>query len=265
MAATEEHAVPAARGKLVQTVLVGLAAGFLSGLFGVGGGILIVPALVFVLAMSQRLAHGTSLAAVLPIAISGVIGYALEDSIDWPVAGALTAGAIAGAVIGTNALQRLSAAALARVFAVVLVVSAARLVFDDSDGSGRAELTLAAVAGLVLVGLLSGVLAGLLGVGGGVVMVPAMVILFGISAAVAKGTSLAVIVPTSIVATQRNLRNRNADLRAAAAVGLSGVVSAYLASQISVGLDEGLSNALFAALLTFMAVRMFVRSFRSPE
>lgn len=265
MPVTEEHAGRGAQGKLVRTVLVGLAAGFLSGLFGVGGGILIVPGLVYVLAMSQRLAHGTSLAAVLPIAASGVTGYAFEGSIDWPVAVALAAGAMAGAVIGTNALQRLSPSALARVFAVVLVLSAARLVFDDSHGSGRAELTLAAVGGLILVGLLSGVLAGLLGVGGGVVMVPAMVILFGMSAALAKGTSLAVIVPTSIVATRRNLRNRNADLRAAVAVGLSGMVSAYLASKISVGLDEGASNAMFAALLTFVAVRMVVRSFRSRE
>lgn len=252
-------------GKLMQTILVGLAAGFLSGLFGVGGGILIVPALVLVLGMTQRLAHGTSLAAVLPIAISGVVGFAMEDSIDWPVAAALIIGAMGGAVIGTHALQILSPTALARVFAVVLLLSAARLVLDDSDGSGRGELTLLAFAGLVLIGLLSGTLAGLLGVGGGVVMVPAMILLFGIPAAIAKGTSLAVIVPTSVVATQRNLRNGNADLRSAAAVGLAGIVSAYLASKISVGLDERLSNALFAALLTFVAVRMLVRSFTKPE
>ena len=252
-------------GKLMQTILVGLAAGFLSGLFGVGGGILIVPALVLVLGMTQRLAHGTSLAAVLPIAISGVVGFAVEDSIDWPVAAALVIGAMGGAVIGTHALQILSPTALARVFAVVLLLSAARLVLDDSDGSGRAELTLLAFAGLVLIGLLSGTLAGLLGVGGGVVMVPAMILLFGIPAAIAKGTSLAVIVPTSVVATQRNLRNGNADLRSAAAVGLAGIVSAFAASKISVGLDERLSNALFAALLTFVAVRMFVRSFTRPE
>jgi uncharacterized protein len=249
----------------MQTILVGLAAGFLSGLFGVGGGILIVPALVLVLGMTQRLAHGTSLAAVLPIAISGVVGFAMEDSIDWPVAAALVIGAMGGAVIGTHVLQILSPTALARVFAVVLLLSAARLVLDDSDGSGRGELTLLAFAGLVLIGLLSGTLAGLLGVGGGVVMVPAMILLFGIPAAIAKGTSLAVIVPTSVVATQRNLRNGNADLRSAAAVGLAGIVSAYVASKISVGLDERLSNALFAALLTFVAVRMFVRSFTRPE
>lgn len=82
------------RAGLVRAALLGLAAGFLSGLFGVGGGILIVPVLVLALGMNQRLAHGTSLAAVLPIAASGLIGFAVEDSVDWPVALALTAGAM---------------------------------------------------------------------------------------------------------------------------------------------------------------------------
>ncbi len=138
----------------------------------------------------------------------------------------------------------------------VLLASAARLVLDNSDAAGREELSVLGFIGLVAVGLLSGTLAGLLGVGGGVVMVPAQIILFGIPAAVAKGTSLAVIIPTAVVATVRNTKKGNADLPVAAAVGLSGVVSAYLASQISVGLDEDVSNALFAALLTFVAVRM---------
>jgi hypothetical protein len=241
---------------------LGLAAGFLSGLFGVGGGILIVPVLVLALHMNQRLAHGTSLGAVLPIAISGVIGYGVEGEVDWPVALALVVGAIVGAVIGTHALQVLPVRVLAYAFSAVLLLSALRLVVDNSEASGRGDLDALMVVGLVVVGLLSGTLAGLLGVGGGVVMVPAQIILFGIPSAVAKGTSLAVIIPTSVVATQRNLKNRNFDTHAAVAVGLAGVVSAYVASQISVGLDEDVSNGLFAALLAIVAVRMLYTTWR---
>jgi hypothetical protein len=248
--------------RLVRAGVVGLAAGFLSGLFGVGGGILIVPALVLLLHMGQRLAHGTSLAAVLPIAVSGVIGFAVEDSVDWPVALAIAVGAMVGAVIGTHWLQVLPARVLAYAFAVVLLASAIRLVLDDADAAGRDELGVLAVIGLVVVGVLSGTLAGLLGVGGGVVMVPAQIIAFSIPAAVAKGTSLAVIIPTSVVATARNSKKANADLGTAAVVGLAGVVSAFGASQISVGLDERLSNALFALLLAFVAVRMLVTAGR---
>jgi uncharacterized membrane protein YfcA len=248
--------------RLGRAALLGLVAGFLSGLFGVGGGILIVPVLVLAMAMDQRLAHGTSLAAVLPIAVSGVIGFALEDSVDWPVAAALVAGAMVGAVVGTHWLHKLPTHVLAYAFAAVLLASAARLVFDHSDASGRGVLKVLSVVILVALGLLSGTLAGLLGVGGGVVMVPAMIILFGIPPAVAKGTSLAVIIPTSVVATLRNARKRNAELPVAATVGLAGVASAYGASQISVGLDEKTSNALFAALLTLVAVRMIATTRR---
>jgi uncharacterized membrane protein YfcA len=248
--------------RLVRAVALGLVAGFLSGLFGVGGGILIVPVLVLAMRMDQRLAHGTSLAAVLPIAVSGVIGFALEDSVDWAVAGALIAGAMVGAVIGTHWLHKLPTDVLAYAFSTVLLLSAARLVLDHSSATGRGPLGVLGVGGMVALGLLSGTLAGLLGVGGGVVMVPAMIILLGIPGAVAKGTSLAVIIPTSIVATVRNTRKGNADLGVAAAVGLAGVVSAYGASKVSVGLDEKASSLLFAALLTIVSVRMIVTTRR---
>ena len=250
--------------RLLRAALLGVFAGFLSGLFGVGGGLLIVPVLVLAMAMDQRLAHGTSLAAVLPIAVSGVAGFALEDSVDWPVAGALAAGAMVGAVIGTHWLHKLPTHVLAYAFAAVLLASAARLVLDNSDATGREPLRVVGVVVLVLVGVLSGTVAGLLGVGGGVVMVPAMIILFGVPAAAAKGTSLAVIIPTAVVATARNMAKGNADLPVAVAVGLAGVASAFLASQISVGLDESTSNALFAALLAVVAVRMIVTT-REPE
>ncbi|HEX6418602.1 MAG TPA: sulfite exporter TauE/SafE family protein [Acidimicrobiales bacterium] len=248
-------AVPA-RARILRAVLVGVVAGFLSGLFGVGGGILIVPALVAVLRMDQRLAHGTSLAAVLPIAMSSTLGYALGDKLDWPVAALIAVGAVGGAVIGTHVLHVLPQRALAICFTVLLALTAVRLVLDHADAGGRADLGLAAAAGLLALGVASGVLAGLLGVGGGIVMVPAMVVLFHVPPAVAKGTSLAVIVPTSIMGTWRNRRNGNADLPVAVVVGLAGVVSAFAASQISIGMSETVSNVLFAVLLVVVAARM---------
>jgi uncharacterized membrane protein YfcA len=249
---TAEHA----RSRLARAAVVGLVAGFLSGLFGVGGGILIVPALVLTMAMDQRLAHGTSLAAVLPIAVSSTLGYALEDKVDWPVAALLAGAAVGGALIGTHALHRLPQRALAFAFAGVLTATAVRLLIDHSDAGGRADLDLAAVVGLLVLGAASGILAGLLGVGGGIIMVPAMVVLFGIPPAVAKGTSLAVIVPTSIIGTWRNRRNGNADIPIAVIVGLAGVVSAFVASQVSVGMSETASNVLFALLLIAVAARL---------
>lgn len=246
----------AASTRVLRVVLVGLVAGFLSGLFGVGGGILIVPSLVLLLGFTQRLAHGTSLAAVLPIAISSLTSYALDDKVDWKVGALLAVGAVAGAVIGTHILHRLPHDILAIAFAVLLIATAVRLLVDHSDAGGRGALHAVTVMTLLLVGLMTGVLAGLLGVGGGIFVVPAMVVGYGIPAAVAKGTSLAMIVPTSIMGTWRNRKNHNVDLRVAVILGLAGVASAFAGGQISVGMSEKTSNFLFAVLLLLVAGRM---------
>ena len=248
-----------------RVALVGVLAGFLSGLFGVGGGILIVPGLVLAAGMAQRLAHGTSLAAVLPISIAGLVSYVTEDKVDWPVGLLLAAGAVAGAIIGTHLLKRIPHRALALTFVVILVVTAIRLLVDTSEATGRGPLSFVGAIVLVLVGVATGVLAGLLGVGGGIILVPAMVVGFGLPAAIAKGTSLAVIVPTAIMGTIRNRKNRNADLRAAAIVGLSGVLFSFLAGKISIGMSERLSNSLFAALLIVVGIRMLFQLRRRDE
>lgn len=250
---SHDRQVPA---RTLRVVAVGLVAGFLSGLFGVGGGILIVPALVLLLGFSQRLAHGTSLAAVLPIALSSLTSYALEDKVDWSVGVLLAIGAVLGAVIGTHILHRLPHDLLAIGFSLLLAATAIRLLFDHSEGDGRAALTILSAFGLIVVGFITGVLAGLLGVGGGIFVVPAMVVGYGIPAAIAKGTSLFMIVPTSVMGTWRNRTKGNVDLRVATLLGLAGVVSAFVAGKIAVVMSEALSNILFSVLLLFVAVRM---------
>jgi uncharacterized membrane protein YfcA len=245
------------RARIFGALLVGIVAGFLAGLFGVGGGILIVPGLV-ALGMRQRLAHGTSLAAIVPIAAAGIAGFWLEGAVDWSAAGLLSVGAMAGAVAGTQLLQRLEGRALRLGFAALLLATAARLFLETGDRAGRGDLDVWLAAALIAVGLLAGLVAGLYGVGGGVVIVPVLVILFSVPDPVAKGTSLVVILPTAIVGTLRNLRHGNTDLGAAAATGLGGVVSAYLASRLAVSLDPRLSVVLFGALLVVVAIRLLM-------
>ena len=118
---------PLTAERLLRAVLVGLGAGFLSGLFGVGGGILMVPALVMVMHLDQRLAHGTSLAAVVPIAVSSTLSYTLSGEVDWVVAAFLALGAIGGAVVGTKLLHTLPERVLGWTFTALLVVTALRL------------------------------------------------------------------------------------------------------------------------------------------
>lgn len=225
---------------------------------------MIVPGLVLLGGMEQRRAHATSLAAIVPIAIAAVVGYALEDGVDWAAAGLLTAGAVAGTVAGTRFLRRVPQDSLRAIFALFLLGSAALLPFEATSDKALGEIDAVAGAALVAVGLLAGALSGLLGVGGGIVMVPALVLLLAEPQVIAKGTSLAVIVPTAAVGTVSNLRARLADLRVAAAVGLAGVIAAYLASILSLRLDPLLSAVLFALLLVAMAIRLLLAARGKP-
>ncbi|TEX46019.1 MAG: hypothetical protein B7C54_12080 [Acidimicrobiales bacterium mtb01] len=109
---------------------------------------------------------------------------------------------------------------------------------------------------MIAVGFATGVLAGLLGIGGGVVMVPAMIVLFSEIPVIAKGTSAAVIIPTSIMGTIRNRKSSNIDLRVAAIVGVAGIPTAILGGIIADVMDDTVSNALFATLVLIVAARM---------
>lgn len=239
-------------------VLVGIAAGFLSGMFGVGGGILIVPGLVLVAKMDQRIAHGTSLAAVLPISASSLLSYWTHDHVDWRVAACLAVGALAGALLGTRLLHVLPHRTLAIAFAALLLVTAVRLFLPLESGT-RDPLTIGSISALIAIGVATGILAGLLGVGGGVVMVPAMMMLLHMPAAMAKGTSVAVIIPTSIMGTWRNRKKQNADLKAAGILGLGGILAAVAGGWISARMSDTVSNVLFATLLLVVAIRLLLQ------
>ena len=239
--------------KFSHAVIVGLAAGLLGGLFGVGGGLIIVPGLVSLAGMDRRLAHGTSLAATLPIAAASLITYVSHGNVDWAVAFFLAIGAIAGAIVGTTLLHIIPKNVLIVIFVITVLATATRLAIS-TDSTGRSDLTVAMALMLIVVGLLTGTLAGLLGIGGGVIMVPAMVVILGMVPVVAKGTSVAVIVPTAFMGSIRNRKKANADIGVAAVVGGFGAVSAVIGGTISDRMSDYVSNVMFALLLVFVAV-----------
>lgn len=247
---------------VVTCIAVGLAAGLLSGLFGVGGGTVIVPMLVLILGFDQRLAAGTSLAAIVPAATVGVVSYALSGSVAWIPALILAAGAVVGAQVGTWLLARVSLTALRFGFVGFLAVVIVSLFVVIPSRDAGLSLTVLSVIGLVALGLLTGVLAGLLGVGGGIVVVPVLMLVFGTSDLVAKGTSLLMMIPTAISGTIGNVRRRNVDLVAAAIVGGAACTTTALGAWIAKSVDPVVGNILFAAFLVVISVQMALRAVR---
>jgi uncharacterized membrane protein YfcA len=106
----------------VRLVLIGLVAGFFSALFGVGGGVVIVPLLVLVAAFPHRPATGTSLAAIFVIALVGVIAYGVRGEVHFGYAALVGLPAAGGAIAGAALQQRLPVRALGLAFAGLLVV-----------------------------------------------------------------------------------------------------------------------------------------------
>lgn len=251
------------RSEWLWFVLIGLTAGFLSGLFGVGGGILMVPLLVALATFDHRKAAGTSLAAIVPISIAGVVSYAVHGDVAWVVALVLCLGSVVGAQLGSHLLHRLPKAAVQWAFIVFVLAIVVSMFFVIPSRDAEIHLGVGPVIGLVVLGLVVGVLSGILGIGGGAVIVPMLILLFGSSDLVAKGTSLAVMIPTALSGTLGNALRRNVDIGAAITVGLSACVTTALGALVSRAIDPMLGNILFAALLVFIAVQMAVRAIRA--
>lgn len=237
-------------------IAIGLIAGLISGSFGVGGGIIIVPGLVLLLHFDQRLSHGTSLLAIMPIAAAGVVGFAFHDSINVTYALLLGLGSILGAIVGTKLLGSISNVWLARIFSAILLITAVRLFVDIPVESQ--ELTLSPTSALILifVGILVGGIAGLLGVGGGIVLVPVLIIFFGAAAPIAKGTSLLVTLIAGTTGTWRNYRNANVDIPVAVKIGLAGIPTALIGAQLAMVMSDQVSAIIFALLLLATAARL---------
>lgn len=236
----------------------GTGAGLLSGMFGLGGGIIIVPGLMFALRMDQRLAHGTSLAGVLPISMASIITYWAHGHIDWWVTLWLTIGSVGGALIGARLLAVVSKRVLTMLFVAVLAIAGIRMFFEI-DTTGTTLLDAGSAIALVVIGFFVGALAGMLGIGGGLITVPIMIVLFHVSPAVAKGTALAVVIPTALSGTLQNLANKNADLHAAFLVSVTGIFSAVAGGWIASLMSAAVSNFLFAVLLMVIAARMLLQ------
>jgi uncharacterized membrane protein YfcA len=116
------------------------------------------------------------------------------------------------------------------------------------------------VAAFVLIGLAAGVLGGMFGIGGGVMMVPALIYLKGFSQKKAQGTSLAVfMLPVALLGFLNYYKEGEADLFGGAWMAAGVFCGAFLGSKLAVGMDEALLRKLFAGLLILVAVQLFLK------
>ncbi|MCB1281884.1 MAG: sulfite exporter TauE/SafE family protein, partial [Salinibacterium sp.] len=146
-----------------------------------------------------------------------------------------------------------------------LVLVAARLFFLVPDRSAMLDYGPWVIAGLLALGVVTGTLSGLLGIGGGVFVVPALMLVFGIGHLVAKGTSLLMMIPTAVTGTITNVRRGHTDLTSAAIIGLLAVPASIGGAALAWAVPPMLGSILFALLLVYAAVQLAWSALSSPR
>ncbi|HNV55895.1 MAG TPA: sulfite exporter TauE/SafE family protein [Smithellaceae bacterium] len=235
---------------------IGLAAGCFGGLIGLGGGIIMVPLLVELLHLDQCRAHGTSLVVLIFTGISGGISYGLHGQVDWKAAVLLAVPAMLLAAAGARLADRLPDWKLKKIFGAFLIFCSALLLLKPvlADWIGVLPDAVSDIA-LVATGAATGFLSGLMGIGGGTIMIPAMILLGGFTQHIAQGTALLVMVPSGFVGafTHWKLDNVAVELLFSMVPGI--VLGAFAGAGIAQFIPEAPLRWMFVLVAVYMGWR----------
>ena len=256
-------ALPALMTILI-VLCLGLFVGVMVGLLGIGGGVVLVPALVYLLHYDQHLAQGTSLFILLPpIGLGALREYWKNGQVDLRAGIYCAVGFLLGGYIGGRIAVPMPSDQLRGIFGGFMIFSAI-LLWRKPDGKSSStseenapglSLSVARAVGIFLAAAFSGVAAGMVGIGGGTVLVPLLALLFGFSQHRAQGTSLvALIPPTGLLAfliyARAGYVNWQTGLLLIPGVFIGGILGGHLARR----LNPRRMRQVFAALLFILGV-----------
>jgi len=237
-------------------LLIGFFASVFGGLFGVGGGLVMIPLMVGLLKVTQLRAHGTSLAAMVFVGISGAVTYALHGSVDFLASIILAAPAMVTAHFGARHATFLPEKRLKRSFGIFLIIVSgllflkpvlSRLAFS-AEGWCKVLVLLAA-------GALTGFLSGMMGVGGAVVMIPAMMLLVGMDQHTAQGSSLMTMVPMGIAGALTHINYGNVETRLLWGLVPGVFIGTYFGGTAAHFLTDGTLRSVFGVMVIWTALR----------
>ena len=250
---------------VVRDLLIGFGAGCLSGAFGVGGGIVLIPLLVLLLHVAQKRAQATSLVMVALAGAAGSLTYSIAGEVAWIPAAFILIGGLAGSLIGSSLVKRTSDHRLQIGFGILLIAVAVRLLLPVTTQSNTdfASISAMAAVGFVLSGLAMGLLSALFGVGGGIILIPIIVTAFGFPQQLAAGTSLTVMAPIALFGAWRQSRTGATDWRMGLRFGVASVPGSILGAVVAVSVSGAALRVLFAALLVVVGLQMAIAGWRN--
>jgi uncharacterized membrane protein YfcA len=248
-------------------------------MLGIGGGSLIVPLLILGFGFEAQTAIGTSLFVVLLTAISSTIAYFRERLIDYKIALILSVGTIPGGIVGAYITRFLSSSWLIMIFSIFLVLMSTKMfmgkkqVINSSkenerknqgfkryliDTKGRIYNYNVILIPGIIASCAAGFISGLLGIGGGTVMVPAMVLLMGVPMHLAISNSMFIICLASSagIAIHWNLEHISLNYVLILTVGT--ILGAQIGARLASKLKPELLKQIFSITLLIIAIRMFI-------
>jgi uncharacterized membrane protein YfcA len=193
-------------------------------------------------------------------ALAGLIPYVVHGNVDWILALIVGAASLVTARIGARLAARISPAGLRRSFAIFLAIVAARLLFGNPVGDALVLPESARLPVEIGIGLAVGLLAGYMGVGGGIIAVPAFTLLLAMPQHLAQGTSLAAILITAPAGAIAHARHGNLDLPLVPWLALGAAVASPVASLLVQSVPSEFLARAFAVFVLANAVHMWVRS-----
>jgi len=245
------------KGKELTYLAIGVVAGLLSGLMGVGGGVIMVPLMVTFLPFTQHQAHGTSLAVVMFTAVVSALTYGWQGNVDLLLALELAIGGVIGARVGALWVNRIPGPQLRRIFGGFLFLAGLRMVLPSPPAADwLANLGPGTIAVNISMGFLVGILSGMLGVGGGIILVPLLVLLLGIEQHLAQGISLAYIIPTAIMGAYTHYRQGNVVRPAVPWMAGASLLTAILGSTLAHALGSAALRQVFGVFLAIIGLEM---------
>ncbi len=250
---------------LVGFFILGIAAGILSGLFGIGGGIVIVPSLIVIFGLDILDANAVSLAAMLlPVGILGVWAYYKEGYVNIGESLWVALGLFLGSFVGGGIAVNIGESLLAKLYAGILIYIAISY-FQlpkyfrkkqpiEKEEKPREKKSFWA---FVLIGLAAGVFAGLFGKGGGLVIVPMLIHFFHYDSRSAAATSLAALqLPVGLPSVLIYAENGHLNLLFAALIALGIFVGVLIGSKIGIKIPPSIFKKIYAVFLLAVAVYM---------
>lgn len=242
--------------KFVIGLVSGLLGGFFGGLLGLGGGVIMIPLMTWLAKMTQHQAHGTSLVAIVFTAIAGSVTYYALGGVDLKIALILAMSATVTAQYGARYAHSLPEKKLKKVFGFFLIFASTILVVKGylpktnwSFGPWTSIIV------FLMIGLATGFVSGMLGVGGGGVMVPLMVVLGNVGQHMAQGTSLLAMIPASISGASTHYKLGNVKLDIAWGLAIGSLSGAYFGAATANQLPDLHLKIIFAAIGVWMGIR----------